>query len=393
MPCKIYLQKTTGQSKMSAKLKETLTHSWQYIQYNLFPWIEVAIGELTEKQQQLVTVLEAVKIEQFIPNPPLSVGRPQSNRQAIARAFIAKAVYNMPTTRVLIDRLTMDMQLRRLCGWEHRHSIPNESTFSRAFAEFADNELGQTVHEALIRTYQSDRIIGHISRDATEIVAREKPQKDKTDALSKSKGKDKPKRRRGRPKKDDPPVVKEPTRIDRQLKMSSLEEMMDDLPTACNVGTKKNSKGYKHSWNGYKLHIDTADGDIPISCILTSASVHDSQVSIPLAKMTSQRISNCYELMDSAYDSVQLRQYSQDLGHVPIIDFNHRSPKDQRKFEVFEKERYKQRSSAERVNSDLKDNLGGRFVRVKGHAKVMCHLMFGIVALTVKQIFRLLDPV
>jgi hypothetical protein len=50
-----------------------------------------------------------------------------------------------------------------------------------------------------------------------------------------------------------------------------------------NVGTKKNSKGYKESWIGYKLHLDVADGQIPISCILTSASLHDSQAAIPLA--------------------------------------------------------------------------------------------------------------
>jgi hypothetical protein len=40
--------------------------------------------------------------------------------------------------------------------------------------------------------------------------------------------------------------------------------MLDDLPHDCNVGTKKNSKGYKESWIGYKLHIDAADGQIPI---------------------------------------------------------------------------------------------------------------------------------
>jgi len=62
----------------------------------------------------------------------------------------------------------------------------------------------------------------------------------------------------------------------------TLEEMLDDLPKACNVGTKKNSKGYKETWIGYKLHIDAADGQIPISCILTSASLHDSQAAIPL---------------------------------------------------------------------------------------------------------------
>ena len=42
---------------------------------------------------------------------------------------------------------------------------------------------------------------------------------------------------------------------------------------------------------------------------------------------------------------------------------------------------------SERVNGRLKDEFGGRTVR--GHAKVLCHLMFGIVALTVDQLMRL----
>jgi hypothetical protein len=43
----------------------------------------------------------------------------------------------------------------------------------------------------------------------------------------------------------------------------------------------------------------------------------------------------------------------------------------------------------ERVNSRLKDEFGGRYVRVRGHAKVMAHLMFGVLALTVDQILRM----
>ena len=62
--------------------------------------------------------------------------------------------------------------------------------------------------------------------------------------------------------------------------------MLADLPRQCNVGSKKNSKGYLECWVGYKLHPDVADGQIPISCILTSASVHDSQAAIPLAEST-----------------------------------------------------------------------------------------------------------
>jgi hypothetical protein len=73
-----------------------------------------------------------------------------------------------------------------------------------------------------------------------------------------------------------------------------LSDMLEDLPTACDVGTKKNSKGYKTSWIGYKLHIDSADGGVPISCVLTSASVHDSQVAIPLAKISNDRVTNLW---------------------------------------------------------------------------------------------------
>jgi hypothetical protein len=54
-----------------------------------------------------------------------------------------------------------------------------------------------------------------------------------------------------------------------------LEDNLKDLPKHCNVGTKKNSKGYKETWIGYKLHLDCIDGDIPISAILSSASLHD----------------------------------------------------------------------------------------------------------------------
>src|SRR6516162_5919171 len=52
--------------------------------------------------------------------------------------------------------------------------------------------------------------------------------------------------------------------------------------------------------------------------------------------------------------------------------------------------RYNERSAAERVNGSLKDNFGGRYVRVRGHAKVLCHLMFGVLALAIDQLMRLI---
>jgi hypothetical protein len=84
-------------------------------------------------------------------------------------------------------------------------------------------------------------------------------------------------------------------------------------------GAKKNSQGNEQYWRGYKLHIDVADGQLPISAVLTSASVHDSQVAIPLMTLTSQRVDYLYDLMDSAYDAEHIHGQSQQLNHVPII--------------------------------------------------------------------------
>ena len=58
-------------------------------------------------------------------------------------------------------------------------------------------------------------------------------------------------------------------------------------------------------------------------------------------------------------------------------------------FQLAEQVRYNERTAGERVNGRLKDEFGGRHVRVRGAAKVMCHCMFGVLALTVDQLVRL----
>jgi hypothetical protein len=171
----------------------------------------------------------------------------------------------------------------------------------------------------------------------------------------------------------------------------TLEEMLAELPRVCDCGTKRNSKGYPTYWVGYKLHLDVADGGIPISCILTSASVNDSQVALPLATLTAQRVDNLYDLMDSAYDAHIIKEKSLALGHVPLIDAHTRRGAEKPEFAPHEAQRFKERSTIERVYARLKEEFGGRMVRVRGPAKVMTSLMFGIIVLTADQILRLLN--
>lgn len=375
-------------------LKETLTGYWLHVQHELLPWLDDAVGPLGEHHRQLVSVLGLARIEAFVPSFDGLPGRPLSERAALARAFVAKAVFNFPTTCLLIDMLAADKTLRRLCGWQRAGEVPSEATFSRAFAAFAETALPSRLHEALIKESHADRLVGHISRDSTAIEAREKP-------AAKPEQPAPVKHRRGRPRKGEvrpPPPVR---RIERQAGMT-LTEMLGDLPQRCDVGAKRNAKGHQETWIGYKLHIDTADGEIPISCVLTAASVHDSQVAIPLATITKDRVVNLYDLMDSAYDVAEIKQHSRDLGHVPIIDINPRAAPGLKQelaqeakrlhrigHRLAEQVRYRERSTAERVNSGLKDNHGGRTLRVRGPAKVMCHLMFGVLSFTALQLIRL----
>ena len=378
--------------RLSTAPRENLSQRWFEIQGTLFPHITEQVGPLTKHHEQLISVLEFARIEDLLRCNYGLVGRPEEDRRAIFRAFIAKSVFKLATTVLLREYLLNDPTMRRICGFLRRRDVPSESTFSRAFGDFAAKGLLDRVHEILIEKYQSDRLIGHVSRDATAIEAREsvdpvRKETMKAQAIAK---KAVQKLKRGRPKKGEsrPPVPL--PRLEQQLYMT-VEEMLEDLPAVCDIGTKRNSKGHTDSWKGYKLHLDTADGGIPISAILTSASVHDSQVALPLATITTKRVTNLYDVMDSAYDSVIIRGYSRVLGHVPLIDFNKRSPKDTRAFEPHEAERYKERSVSERMNARLKDEFGGRMIYVRGALKIKAHLMFGIIALTVDQLIRLVQ--
>lgn len=292
-------------------LRKTLSNSWDHIQVFLFPMLRETAGKLTAGHERLVVVLDVARIEAFVRMWSGLPGRPVEDRHALARAFVAKAVLNLATTAGLIERLAVDATLRRLCGWERASQVPSESTFSRAFAEFAASALPSRIHEALIKQTHADRLVGHIARDATAIEAREKPVKSAPPVPVETR------RKRGRPRKGETIAPKPPRRLERQVGMS-LRQMLADLPTACSVGVKRNAKGHTTSWIGYKLHIDTADGDIPVSCLLTSASVHDSQVALALARMTAERVTNLYDLMDSAYDAPEIWAMSLAGKGVPF---------------------------------------------------------------------------
>ena len=155
-------------------LRKILSQIWGNVQYLLFPELEEEIGPLTETHKKLISVLELVRIEQFVSSEIGLIGRPPKDRVFLARAFVAKVVYKLPFTNQLRNHLLADKQLRLICGWSSVGDIPSESKFSRAFNEFAQASLAERTHAALIKDIYKDDIVGHVSKDSKPIEARAK---------------------------------------------------------------------------------------------------------------------------------------------------------------------------------------------------------------------------
>ena len=281
-------------------LRATLSSYWCAFQEYLFPTIEADLGPLGERYQAFITVLEFVRVEQHLPGGRNWRGRPlQAPGGTGWDAFIAKAVFQIDTTRALRERLTNDPALRRLCGWESIRAITQRGDVSRAFAGFAEGALPSRLHEALIKNTMQDQLVR--SR-CHAMPRRSRGAKSRRPSQS---SRLKPKRKRGRstqglrnglPRSDG-------CNVSRQ---STLPEMLDGPRPVMSVTKRNAHQGYKESWIGYKLHIDAGDGGIPLSGILTSASVNDSQVGDSVGHHERARTGHQpVRLMDAAYDAAE----------------------------------------------------------------------------------------
>jgi len=383
------------------KISSSLSKMWAKVlnlEKSLFPALkeELRLGELSHKESKLIKILDFAQIEKNI--SVITITNTPKDRVEIARAFIAKSVYNMQTTRDLIDRLHSDRTLRVLCGWRYKSDIPSEAKFSRVFKELSDMKIAQKTHEQFVEEYLSDTVFLYNASDATKIPLREKPLKVEKE--------EKPKRKRGGPKKGETRGPIKPTILGQQKDMQSTEEMLSLVSTNCGVGVKQNSKGNREVWIGGKLHISAVDGDIPITAIYSGANVHDSSVALPLIQETSKRVCYLYDLQDAGYDATIVREYSQKHGHRPIIDTNPKNSTELKaKIQLEEDEKkkfallnlpessdthhYNQRSMVERVNKYLKDDFGCNTIYYQGATKVASVLSFAILSICIHQSLKL----
>ena len=80
------------------RLLERISWLKTRVQDNLFPHLKERLSDpLTQIQKDLVMSLEVIEIEKHVSSPLYHwMGRTPEDRQPIARAFVAKAVYDLP---------------------------------------------------------------------------------------------------------------------------------------------------------------------------------------------------------------------------------------------------------------------------------------------------------
>jgi transposase len=309
------------------------------------------------------------------------LGRPRYDDDAIFRALTAKIIYQIDKNNLLRQRLLSDSNLRRICGFT---KVPSEATFSRRLEDFSEKNISETAMARLVRQYHEGTLVRVIARDSTSIQAREVAHNRKKDVKVR-------KNKRGRPRKGEFREPKEQKRVERQLRQRPGKSLRE-LDRACGWGCKTNSQGKVQYTKGYKLHLDVSDQGIPISACVTGANVHDSQVAIPLEKMTERRVTHLYTMADSGYDFPEHRFYITGKGRVAVIDPNNRRSPVKRELGILEKEQYKARTVVERANSHLKDNLLPKALYIKGYRKVSFVLQLGVLCLVGLKILQKMAP-
>ena len=192
------------------------------------------MGELDDNQRLFVRIAESVELGRIARKYGwCGNGRKPSSRLAMFKMFVMKHVWNFPTTKDALAEVRRCPSMRRLCGWESQSSIPSESTISRTFGDFALDEIASSLFKDFVKKVAKGRIVIHRSIDSTEIDARESAAT-----------------------KDEKTAAAELAAIRAQVdantedynalalqKERDLDTNLSLLPTLCDWGCKRNSKG------------------------------------------------------------------------------------------------------------------------------------------------------
>lgn len=284
-------------------------------------------------------------------------GRPPRKPIGIFKALIVKRVKQIPSDRELYRRLWYDQDLREVCNIEAEQKPYHPSQMTRFRNRVGIERLERIINSLVDELLKGGLIIGKtIVMDATFIKAYSK-----RDPHENSRGGSDPQARVGR-----------------------------------------NGKTYEL---GYKLHIAVdAKSELPLAVIVASANDNEKKHVPALLEKTLKVTKDRVKLIvaDSQYSSRNLRDQASNLGVKVVIPFptnQQRGQKGLLRVDKYfrthgptdEKRVYRLRSSVERVNSRLKEQLCLEKHRVRGLRRVTVHALICMIAMLLNAVaaFRL----
>ncbi|MDD5075912.1 MAG: transposase [Sphaerochaetaceae bacterium] len=269
--------------------------------------------------------------------------------------------------------------------------VPSEATVGRLSREVERIVPPSSLHGRVVQAYAKslDRLaVGHLSIDSTIVEAREKPVRTRVP-------KAKPPKKRGRKAKGslDEQQHRERQAQQEQERIAYLQESFETslgkLELRCSVTAKQNSKGKKQWFIGYKAHLATDDHGVPMSFAVTGASVHDSQVAVPLMKKTRETADFLYALLDKGYISPVINDYVGMIGRKAIIDRRAYKGVVADPLDQASQQRYGARTTVERTNSELKDGYLPDVIYKRGcHARY--EIALSVLLTTMKKVRNVL---
>jgi IS5 family transposase len=339
---------------------------------------------LNDQQKTFLNILRCIEEHIELPEKLYAgTGRRPYQYLPFFRSQLAKNYFQISTNTMLIERLKADPNLRLLCGFI---KVPGEATFSRSFSYLATTDIAQNAHDGLTEKTCNGKVVYHNCRDSTAIPARETVERKKREKVKTPENLPK---KRGRPRGTVGKRKKPPREMELQIN-EDPHISLSRFNKKCSIGAKQNSQGNYSYWKGYKLHLDVSDWGYPITACVTGANVQDCLLAIPMEKLTEQKVTFCYSLMDKGYDANAIHEFIKSRDRVPIISLKKRNNGYCPELDPAKEERYKIRTTVERANSHLKDALIPKAIYVKGYTKVSFVLFSAVLCLAALKYLQFL---
>lgn len=116
----------------------------------------------TEWDDRLQAILDQVPLGPALAAlpTPARTGRPeQHDRTAMLRAYVAKAVEQIPTTEALRARLRRDPVFRWIVGYRGKSDVPSAAACSRMFDPLSRGTSVQAVHAQQVETARQRQVV------------------------------------------------------------------------------------------------------------------------------------------------------------------------------------------------------------------------------------------